>query len=243
MRADTLDLQDKKSPTAQDHSKQPRHPAPLGIGPAAPHQAAAIRHAKEEQSAEEDRLSQSWTEARAEDSDDEHQRDLERDELAIRQNGGSTGAHDDAELADAEVDDGMDDDMMDKISSSPSIDDGGYSSRSPSPWPRRVSSLSPLPPLSLYSNPHYNLSQLSLCQRPSVQVGASSNSRNFSGSSASSSEYSTTPRHFPLSFQPSERIIEPVDNHHLRGGYPWKTGYLELNHTVDRFSGRFICKV
>lgn len=43
-------------------------------------------------------------------------------------------------MADAEGDDGMDDDMMDKISSSPSIDDGGYSL--PHMWPLRSDSLS-----------------------------------------------------------------------------------------------------
>jgi hypothetical protein len=42
----------------------------------------------------------------------------------VAQNGGLTGSTaEDAEMADAEGDDGMDDDMMDKISSSPSIDD------------------------------------------------------------------------------------------------------------------------
>lgn len=51
-----------------------------------------------------------------------------QDRLAVAQNGGHTGSTaEDGDLADAEGDDGMDDDMMDKISSSPSIDDGGYS--------------------------------------------------------------------------------------------------------------------
>lgn len=63
-----------------------------------------------------------------------------QDDLAIAQNGGLTGsATEDAEMADAEGDDGMDDDMMDKISSSPSIDDGGYSP--PGAWPLRCDSL------------------------------------------------------------------------------------------------------
>ena len=42
-------------------------------------------------------------------------------------NGASTGAAgEDGELSEADGDDGLDDDMMDKISSSPSIEDGGY---------------------------------------------------------------------------------------------------------------------
>jgi hypothetical protein len=60
----------------------------------------------------------------------------------VAQNGGLTGSSvEDAEMADAEGDDSLDeDDMMDKISSSPSIDDGGYSLlRS---WPLRYDSLS-----------------------------------------------------------------------------------------------------
>jgi hypothetical protein len=65
----------------------------------------------------------------------------QQDALAVAQNGGHTGSTaEDAEMADAEGDDGMDDDMMDKISSSPSIDDGGYFL--PPMWPQRTTSLS-----------------------------------------------------------------------------------------------------
>ena len=135
---DTLDLQDKTSPTAQDHSRQPAHPSPLGVGPAAPHQAAAVRHMSEERSAEESHLSQAWSDSNTlrEDpgSDDDKtvvnsvngDHNLQQDEQAVRLNGGVNGAGDDADMADAEIED-LDDDMMDKISSSPSIDDGGYS--------------------------------------------------------------------------------------------------------------------
>ena len=64
----------------------------------------------------------------------------QQDALAVAQNGGLTGSTtEDAEMADAEGDDGMEDDMMDKISSSPSIDDGGYSL--PHLWPQRSDSL------------------------------------------------------------------------------------------------------
>jgi hypothetical protein len=47
---------------------------------------------------------------------------------------------------DGDGDDGMDDDMMDKISSSPSIEDGGSPSTSQPVWPRRVDSLRQSPP-------------------------------------------------------------------------------------------------
>lgn len=134
IRADTLDLQDKTSPTAQDHSRQPAHPSPLGVGPAAPHQAAAVRHMSEERSAEESHLSQAWSDSNTlrEDpgSDDDKtvvnsvngDHSLQKDEQAVRLNGEMNGAGDDADMADAEIED-LDDDMMDKISSSPSIDD------------------------------------------------------------------------------------------------------------------------
>ena len=49
--------------------------------------------------------------------------DEEGEELG--QNG--TYDHEDGELADGESDDLLDDDLMDKISSSPSIDDGAHS--------------------------------------------------------------------------------------------------------------------
>lgn len=154
---DTLDLQDKSSPTAQDHSQQPEHPAPLGIGPAAPHQQAAIRHVEEERNSEEARLQNAWSNAGnalAIDpgSDDERtlvnhdngQKSTRQDDQAVKLNGGVSGDADDADMQDADVEEDMDDDMMDKISSSPSIDDGGYSLPFyPKVWPARHASLTP----------------------------------------------------------------------------------------------------
>lgn len=65
---------------------------------------------------------------------------VDRDEQAVRLNGGDTGAAgDDTEVSDLEGDDGLDDDLMDKLSSSPSIDDGGYTQ--PLYWPARADSL------------------------------------------------------------------------------------------------------
>ncbi|RBQ72814.1 hypothetical protein FVER14953_10304 [Fusarium verticillioides] len=62
----------------------------------------------------------------------------QEDALAIAQNGGVSSS-DEGEL---DGDDDLDDDMMDKISSSPSIEDGGcYPVATPAAWPRRVSSL------------------------------------------------------------------------------------------------------
>ncbi|KAH7371281.1 hypothetical protein BKA66DRAFT_573014 [Pyrenochaeta sp. MPI-SDFR-AT-0127] len=202
IRADTLDLQDKSSPTAQDHSLQPQHPAPLGIGPAAPHQQAAIRHVEEERSSEEARLQNAWGNAGAalrEDpgSDDERtvvnhahvQNGLQQDEQAIRLNGGISGDADDSDMHDADADDDLDDDMMDKISSSPSIDDGGYSSASyPAAWPARRDSLTP------QSSPMLS-------------------------TVASSSPFTNTPIHFPISFPLLQQISQSTKHH--SGEYPW----------------------
>src|SRR5215469_2663879 len=144
VRADTLDLQDQSSPSAQDHRK-PVHSSPLGVGPAAPHQAAELRHIQQERAVEEESLSQAWHSAH--DLSEEPPSDDEtvltpstngvhhnhHDEQSHQQNGthGGTGSDSDADMADAEADDGLDDDMMDKISSSPSISDGIHSSSVP----------------------------------------------------------------------------------------------------------------
>ncbi|CAA9959482.1 SH3 1 domain containing protein [Pyrenophora teres f. maculata] len=190
IRADTIDLQDKTSPTAQDHSQQPQHPAPLGIGPAAPHQQAAIRHVEEERHSEEARLHDAWSDAGTTlrddpGSDDERtvvnnsigQRSAGQDDQAVKLNGGTSGDSDDADMQDADEED-MDDDMMDKISSSPSIDDGGYSLPSyPAFWPARQESPTP------HSSP--------------LTVASSS----------SSSPFMNTPLHFPISFAHARRPL------------------------------------
>ncbi|KAH7084004.1 hypothetical protein FB567DRAFT_446538 [Paraphoma chrysanthemicola] len=196
---DTLDLQDKSSPTAQDHSQQPEHPAPLGIGPAAPHQQASLRQVEEERTSEEVRLQNAWSNAGThlrEDpgSDDERtvvntngQKHMQQDETAIRLNGGNSGDGDDSDMQDADVDDDMDDDdMMDKISSSPSIDDGGYSlPLQPPQWPRRTESLTP------NSSPMRSVT--------------------------SSSPFTTTPLHFPISVASARRTfaVPAPDSDHV----------------------------
>ncbi|XPS70228.1 protein phosphatase regulator [Ascochyta lentis] len=135
IRADTIDLQDKSSPTAQDHSNQPEHPAPLGIGPAAPHQQASLQSVEDERNAEESRLQTAWSHAGTslrEDpgSDDErttmnhaHDQKPQQHENDNDHDHDHDHDHDDDDMQDADVEEDMDDDMLDKISSSPSIDD------------------------------------------------------------------------------------------------------------------------
>ncbi|KZF26956.1 hypothetical protein L228DRAFT_258309 [Xylona heveae TC161] len=64
IRADTIDLQDPQSPSAQDHTKQPSHPGPPDSGHPSPHQAETLRQVAEEQTLEQHqtspRISQEW---------------------------------------------------------------------------------------------------------------------------------------------------------------------------------------
>lgn len=100
------------------------------------------------------------------------------------------------------------DDMMDKISSSPSIgDDGGYHSRLS--LPTRGSSLRPsTPPPKMASSP----------KTPSDVF--------------SSSPFYETPVHFPLSLPRNEQDHEPAKDHHHQGGYARIQG-MRRTLTVD----------
>lgn len=116
---DTLDLQDHDTPSAKDHTRQPEQPAPLGGGRPAPHQELSIRHADQD----------SKSEIMGAGSDNPQYRDG-RDAYEDPEQAEGDGARnsqyegEDSDLADGESDDLLDDDLMDKISSSPSIDDG-----------------------------------------------------------------------------------------------------------------------
>lgn len=111
----------------------------------------------------------------------------QQDNLAVAQNGGLTGSTaEDADMADAEGDDGMDDDMMDKISSSPSIDDGGYSL--PHLWPQRADSLT-------------------------LATPKSSSSSQACGDS--SSPFVKTPEYYPLGLPPDPIDKDDVQGIHL----------------------------
>ncbi|PHH60853.1 hypothetical protein CDD81_1100 [Ophiocordyceps australis] len=137
IRADTIDLQDPRSPSAQDHN----HVADSGpMSPIAPHQAETLREIAHETAEDEARsprvslTSAKPTEAPLELSADDaslsgrrrgdmHQDDLQQqqqDMSAIAQNG-ATSSSDEGDLDGDDSD--LEDDMMDKISSSPSIED------------------------------------------------------------------------------------------------------------------------
>ena len=148
---DTIDLQSHDSPSAKDHTRQPTHPAPLGDGPPAPHQAVALRHAEQdvEFPTRSPRMSQDLSNKELqllhEDSDSfdsTNAAESDIDTHTLQRNGGSHGAiGEEGDIGDGEGDEGSEDDLMDKISSSPSIEDGGY--LSPLSWPRRGDLLHP----------------------------------------------------------------------------------------------------
>ncbi|CAM1510013.1 Fc.00g003480.m01.CDS01 [Cosmosporella sp. VM-42] len=166
VRADTIDLQDHHAPSAQDHSKSPRSDtAPSTASPdIAPHQAETIREVHDDTAEEELRTPRiSWVNGNNiadlhqhaedlaagvhnsfdddddDDDDDDERRMAQEDALAIAQNGGVSSS-DEGDL-DGDSED-LDDDLMDKISSSPSIEDGGCHFVTPrTAWPQRTSSL------------------------------------------------------------------------------------------------------
>ncbi|KAK1835049.1 hypothetical protein QBC39DRAFT_169586 [Podospora conica] len=168
IRADTIDLQDRDAPTAHGRPNL----TTTTPGSLAPHQAETLREVAAETAEENLRSPRvSWANANNSDATDlqRYADDLadgiansfatlssdapntstmqagpQQDALAVAQNGGQET--DDADL-DAENEADMDDDMMDKMSSSPSIEDGG----SPSallpvgPRPAQLASQSALP--------------------------------------------------------------------------------------------------
>ncbi|KIX08240.1 uncharacterized protein Z518_02896 [Rhinocladiella mackenziei CBS 650.93] len=158
VRADTLDLQDPDAPSAKDHTRQPAHLLSYGFGPAAPHQAQTLRHAEHEAyqqqhtspGASEDRANGGFRSNQHlyDDLDD----DRDDDQITSQNGTNGDGYHgqdlDDGDGGDSHDED-MDDDLMDKISSSPSIEDGKYSL---TPRPARADSVdceaSPAPPSS-----------------------------------------------------------------------------------------------
>ncbi|KAL2164370.1 hypothetical protein VTH06DRAFT_3586 [Thermothelomyces fergusii] len=168
IRADTIDLQAHRAPSAQSHHR------PITDGSLAPHQAETLREVAAEVAEENLRTpGVSWNPGPNDIQDlafaldpanggqqngnaDNMRAAAHQDALAVAQNGGVSGQDvDDADLdGDAEVD--LDDDLMDKISSSPSIEDGGSTFALPTllpairdPLPPRPTMCGPSPPLSV----------------------------------------------------------------------------------------------
>lgn len=230
MMLDTIDLQSQDAPSAKDHSRQPTHPGQLGDGPPAPHQAVALKHAEKEvefhprSPRHSQDLSNKELQLLHEDSDsfDSTNPTLsDQDPHNLQRHGNVNGANgEEMEMGDGEGDDSLDDDMMDKISSSPSIEDGGYSL--PLPWPLRGDSLS------------------SLCI-PEEDAAPPPPIHQF----LSSSPFLSPPAHFPL-FHPQKELdldLDPLKDHH-QGGYADDTISLDSeldhdSHSTESHVGNF----
>ncbi|KAK3066385.1 protein phosphatase regulator [Teratosphaeriaceae sp. CCFEE 6253] len=181
VRADTLDLQDEHNPSASEHQK---HPAPNGL---APHQASEVHHVLRERHSEEQSLADAWNIAGRLTEEPGAIDEAQANHEHTQTNG--TGQDGEAGGEGGESEAEGDDDMMDRISSSPSIDDGGYPLPSSPPstggttrslrsrlWPVRTSSWSPTP-----TREDFNSSTSSAC------------------STAESSPFLQTPQHLPMS--------------------------------------------
>ncbi|KXT09270.1 hypothetical protein AC579_9926, partial [Pseudocercospora musae] len=121
LRADTLDLQDSDSPSAQEHSKHPNSNSN------APHVQEKVHHVLEERHSEEQALADAWqiTSTLAEDA---IATEPAQGNGTTQENATNGASHEGEEGADGGGEEGEgegegDDDMMDRISSSPSIDD------------------------------------------------------------------------------------------------------------------------
>lgn len=179
MSLDTLDLQAHDAPSAKDHTRQPAHPSPYGFGPAAPHQAQTLRHAEQE-AYQDQHTSPRASEDKANggfQSDQHFYDDLDDDEddnHTDPENGANGNGYHLQDLEDGEAgdshDEDMDDDLLDKISSSPSIEDGKYSLPL---WPPRADSVD-------------------------FEASPASPSTPTRGTSFSSSPFSSAPEYFPL---------------------------------------------
>lgn len=115
---DTLDLQDQDSPSTQDHHKHSAQNVDFGDNLIGSHHASEIRHIHEERQDEQRNLQQAWN------ATGENQ-----GAFANGVNGHHAGDDGKSAAADSESDAASDDDLMDRTSSSPSIDDGEYFTR------------------------------------------------------------------------------------------------------------------
>jgi hypothetical protein len=194
--SDTIDLQNQDAPTTQDHHSSSLQPSDVGK-----HQAAEIRHVLQERHSEEEHLHSAWTRTHDE---------LQVDQLTDDQ----LQAHN-HEHADSADDSEMDDDMLDdRISSSPSIDDGAYPAAAfafASAWPLRSSSLTP-PRQTLNCEASHTPDSSPFFSIPAHTPLYNLSTANSPASSSlqSSSPFVLSPKHLPLSASPLS-----IRHHHM----------------------------
>ncbi|KKZ61679.1 hypothetical protein EMCG_03788 [[Emmonsia] crescens] len=125
IRADTIDLQGNRSQSAQDQARQQGQSASSDGNRTAPHQTLSMRNAEKETRNDLIQSPRVSGDGRhPDDSEDEmngYNHGRHHDGIDHYSNGQTSA--DEGDNTDGESDDQLDDDMMDKISSSPSIDD------------------------------------------------------------------------------------------------------------------------
>ncbi|KAK3302250.1 uncharacterized protein B0T15DRAFT_496722 [Chaetomium strumarium] len=233
VRADTIDLQAHETPSAQKHHR------PTTDGSLAPHQAETLREVAAEAAEEYLRSPHlSWN-ANADDPQqhahvfdsaaggqhhgltDNMPVGAQQDALAIAQNGGLSGHDaDEADLdGDAEVD--MEDDM-DKISSSPSIEDGG------STLTLATLTFSKPGPLSQPATRHGPSASPDVCD------------------TRSSSPYLASPDYMPLRREGREadgRVVEQSSSFPIRSRHHHLDGESEANGNTEDDASHEICSL
>ncbi|KAK4505178.1 hypothetical protein PRZ48_003141 [Zasmidium cellare] len=224
LRADTLDLQDQDSPTASEHHKHP-HP-----NSNAPHVAAQVHQVLEERHSEEQALVDAWniTGSLADSTGAIDQAQANNNATEHVTNGASHAGEEGGEGAESDAE--TDDDMMDRISSSPSIDDGAFSLHYSHPvslqryGPARVSDVSPAPSLSTPTRESFNQTANTTPESsPFLQTPqhlplrarqAGLEDYTLAQQVASSSPYDQVPQDFP-----SRTLSLPVSKYHQMGRY------------------------
>lgn len=139
----------------------------------APHQAAQYQHVQEERHSEEQTLADAWNMAGQKTGNTGAAESVEGEEKPKDAEEGEGEGGENAEGTDGE----SDDDMLDRISSSPSIDDGGFDRLSSSPTPGESEDILSTPQLHVRSEAAFN-------QSP--------------GMTPDSSPFVDTPQHLPL---------------------------------------------
>ena len=198
----------------------------FGDGALAAHQAAEVRHVIQERQTEEQNLQDAW-------SNDADVVGQESERV------GQNGSHDDLDGAESDVEGATDDDMMDRISSSPSIDDGAYSILSPT-WPERSSSLMSTTTAMNATMHSTSFSSPLLCLDSQFPLFATDGEFDSPASTQrSSSPFTESPQHLPL--QPfGQRELGgrySSKGHHLRGEYLDDDDFSELYGYEDEFYG------
>lgn len=164
----------------------------MGEGPPAPHQAATLKssgldgfemHSRSPRASQD--LSSKELQLLHDHTDGDEAESVEGDGASGQRNGSSEDGD-----VDDEGEEGLDDDMMDKISSSPSIDDGGYHR-------------DPIPSAHFFASP----------------AALSEHSGHSSGCSTCSSPYIAIPEHLPLPCSQQRGNMSEVHHHHRSGRY------------------------